>query len=129
MDDRVCRIQQYLRSNFAEPISVEDLARLVNLSSSRLTHLFKSEVGYTPASCLKFVRLEKARELLETTFLSVKQIISLVGMSDKDNFRRDFKRAYGLPPREYRSSSNLSRDIISVKQQTGKAQVAGFTYK
>ena len=117
MDDRVCIIQQYLRSNFAEPISVESLARLVNLSSSRLAHLFKSEIGSTPTSCLKFIRLEKARDLLETTCLSIKQIMPLVGMSDKDNFRRDFKKAYGLPPKQYRNNSPLPRNIMPVKQR------------
>ena len=63
------------------------------------------------------VKQEKARDLLETTCLSIKQIMPLVGMSDKDNFRRDFKKAYGLPPKQYRNNSPLPRNIMPVKQR------------
>lgn len=59
-------------------------------------------MGITPTQYLKSVRLRKAKELLETSFLSVKQIISLVGIGDRNHFTNDFKKAYGVSPTEYR---------------------------
>jgi AraC family transcriptional regulator len=64
------------------------LARAVNLTSFHFCHLFKAETGNSPARYLKALRLERARELLETTFLSTKEIRSLVGLNDESHFAR-----------------------------------------
>lgn len=56
----------------------------------------------SPTQYLKSIRIRKAKELLETTFMSVKQIMSVVGIGDRNHFAHDFKKAYGLSPTEYR---------------------------
>ena len=84
---------------------VEELAQLVNLSASRLRHLFKTETGKTPAQYLKYLRLQKAELLLRTTFLTVKEIVNLVGLMTGSHFVRDFRKAYGLTPTMYRSAA------------------------
>jgi AraC-like DNA-binding protein len=63
---------------------------------------FKLETGMTPAQHLKSLRIQKAKELLEGTFLNVKQIMMEVGINDESHFVRDFNERYGLPPTEYR---------------------------
>ena len=83
--------------------SESDLARAVNLSSWRLCHLFKTEIGVAPLRYLREIRLERAKRLLETTFLSVKQIRCMVGIKDGSHFVRDFKRKYGLAPTPHRA--------------------------
>jgi AraC-like DNA-binding protein len=50
--------------------------------------------------------MERARYLLETSFLSVKEIAYSVGLSDESHFVRDFKKAYGAPPTRYRMRSS-----------------------
>lgn len=50
--------------------------------------------------------MERARYLLETSFLSVKEITHTVGLNDESHFVRDFKKAYGTPPARYRKRSN-----------------------
>lgn len=97
----------FLNTSYQEGLSVEDIARGVNLSSSHLTHLFKTEVGVPPLQFLKSVRMRKAKELMETTFLSVKQVMNRVGVKDKCHFARDFKRVYGLTPRQYMRTVSL----------------------
>lgn len=89
-------------SHLDRRLSVGRMALSVNLSYSRLEHLFKAETGMTPANYLKKLRIEKARELLETTFLTNQQIIIKVGICDESHFARDFKKAYGLRPSQYR---------------------------
>jgi AraC-like DNA-binding protein len=74
----------------------------VNLSPSRLSHLFKRETGVPPQEFLKQIRMYHARTLLEDTFLSVKEIMALCGFNDASHFIRDFERVYGKTPRRYR---------------------------
>src|SRR5215204_1141036 len=78
------------------------LGELVNLSPSRLHQLFKDETGVPPARYLRQLRMQRARELLETTHPSVKQVMAGVGVSDESHFVRDFKKSCGLTPARYR---------------------------
>jgi transcriptional regulator GlxA family with amidase domain len=91
-----------MRRDLRAKLTLNDMARAVNLTSFHFCHLFKAQTGSSPAKYLKSLRLERARELLETTFLSVKEIRSLVGLNDESHFARDFRATYGLTPQQYR---------------------------
>lgn len=107
MDQRVQIIIALMHHDLRKKLSLDELADSVNLSRSRFQHLFKSETGYSPAQYLKTLRLEHARGLLETSLLSVKQILVSVGIPDKSHFERSFKKTYGLTPTEYRAAHPL----------------------
>jgi AraC-like DNA-binding protein len=79
-----------------------ELARSVNLSPSRLRHLIKRDLGMSPGQYLKVCRLCLAQRLLESSFMSVKEIANSVGLSDVSHFVRDFKKVYGARPTQYR---------------------------
>lgn len=102
MDVRVKTVIKLIEETFNEQLSERKLAAAVNLSPWRLGHLFKSDTGVAPMQYLKAFRMERARELLETTFLSVKQIMNLVGFNDASGFTRNFKKRYRLSPTAYR---------------------------
>ena len=102
MDRRIELVISKIATETSSSWQVAELAELVNLSASRLRHLFKQETGTTPAHYLKELRLQKAELLLRTTFLSVKVIVSRVGLSSVGHFVRDFKRTYGASPTAYR---------------------------
>lgn len=91
-----------MTANLQQEVRPGKLAQRVNLSPSRLQHLFKAETGVSLTQHLKALRLERARELLETTFLSVKQIMTTAGLKNKSHFVKDFKKAYGMTPTQYR---------------------------
>lgn len=105
MDKRVQFAVALMREDFRRGTSTHKLADAVGLSPSRFQHLFKSETGTTPARHLRQLRLEQARRLLETSLLSVKQVMTSVGIWDKSHFTREFKRAYGVTPTEYRAGT------------------------
>jgi transcriptional regulator GlxA family with amidase domain len=102
MDRRVTWAIQQMERRMAEPLRIADLAVGVNLSVSRFTLIFRDSTGRSPAQHLRHLRLERARLLLETTFLSVKEVRALVGINDASHFTRDFGRAYGASPRMWR---------------------------
>jgi len=87
---------------------LEVLAAMVSLSPSRLRHLFKQEVGTTPGKYLKRERLKKAELLLRTTFLSIKEIINLLGLPSSTHFVRDFRRIHKMTPTAYRKLNGLT---------------------
>ena len=64
---------------------------------------------------VKIVRLKKAKELIETTPLSIKQIMAEVGIKDKSNFCRDFKKTYGVSPVKYRRDFHLEDDTAATE--------------
>src|SRR6266487_3242184 len=92
MDQRVQKVIMLIESGFDRHLSESDLAREVNLSPWRLCHIFKSEINMAPQQYLRAVRMERAKSLLERTFLSVKQIMAEVGLRDESHFVRDFKK-------------------------------------
>ena len=104
MDRRVQIVIKFMEVYLDRPLSLNDLARSVNLSPWRLSHIFKSETRTPPLQYLRTLRMQQARVLLETTFLSVKQIMTEVGVRDGSHFVRDFKTVYGLSPTRYRQS-------------------------
>ena len=106
MDPRVQKTQQMMRDNLQRELSLSKFARSVNLSVWRFCHVFRSEVGMSPIQYLRFLRMERAKHLLESSFLSIKEIGHLVGLKDESHFVRDFKKAYGLSPKCYRALFN-----------------------
>ena len=105
------RIEVVISSMEAQPSKAwetTELADLVNLSGSRLRHLFKQETGTTPAQYLKAVRLKGAATLLRTTFMSIKEIAMSVGLTTASYFVREFRKSYGMTPTEFRNSPTRS---------------------
>ena len=102
-DRRIQQIKHTLQHKNASRLTVRDLAASVNLSVSRTQHLFKEQTDITLGQYLKALRLRRAKELLETSYLSVKEIVAELGRSDQSHFCRDFKKAYGISPAKYRT--------------------------
>lgn len=104
MDKRVEKIIQMMREDVRGELSLSEFAQSVNLSVWRLCHIFKSDVGMPPIRYLRLLRMERAKDLLESSFLSVKEIAYQVGLNDESHFVRDFKSTYGFSPALYRSN-------------------------
>jgi len=103
MDQRIKRVIVEMEKRLDSELSLDVLAQAVNLSTSRFRHLFKAETGTTPAQYLKSLRMSRAKKLVETTFLNIKQIMCSIGVRDKRHFAKDFERTYGLTPTQYRA--------------------------
>ena len=76
----------------------------------------------SPQRFLTQVRLEKAKKLLETEFLTVKEVMNQVGISDASYFARSFRAAYGVTPGKYRTAQPPDAKRGSERKRAAKAR-------
>lgn len=104
-DERVRRAMDYLERNLARKVLLGDVAAAVNLSTSRLAHLFAAETGQTVQHYLEARRMQRASELLARTGFSVMQIAEAVGFESQFYFSQRFKRWTRQSPLAFRQSA------------------------
>jgi len=120
MSAKIQSIVESMKANLHWKLKLDEMAQSVGLSRSRICYLFKSRFGMSPGQYLKMLRMQKARELLEKTSLSVKAIMVNVGIQDKDHFTQDFKKVYGVTASQYRkriSGGKLSENSAGEVKQ------------
>ncbi|MEO3723482.1 AraC family transcriptional regulator [Pseudomonas syringae] len=88
----------HIRQDFAEPIRVDDLARLASMSVSAFHRHFKAVTALSPLQYQKRVRLLQARTLMVASTRNVTQAAFEVGYESATQFSRDYARVFGLPP-------------------------------
>jgi transcriptional regulator GlxA family with amidase domain len=118
-DRRVLRALDLLAQNRSRPdLAISEIAMVVNVSESRLRHLFQQHVGVSPIQALKLLRLLSARVLLSRSFLEVKEVMAAVGLSDPSHFTRDYKRIFGESPSETQgiTTETANKKLIRPKQ-------------
>jgi AraC family transcriptional regulator, arabinose operon regulatory protein len=99
LDERIRETMEYMCRNLAEKINLNRLAQISRLSVSRLAHLFRDQTGTTPQQFMELQRLNRAKQLLELTHMSIKEIAYEVGFENPFYFTLRFKRLTGLSPR------------------------------
>ena len=96
---RIVRAIQWLKTHFAEPLRIDDLARQVSLSPSALHHHFKAVTALSPLQYQKQLRLQEARRLLLAEGLDAAGAGYRVGYESPSQFSREYRRQFGRPPR------------------------------
>jgi AraC family transcriptional regulator len=102
LDARIQHALDLIHNGPNRQFAVSELARQVGLSDSHFHHLFRREIGVSPAKYLDNLMLREAEHLIKTTALSVKDIFNIVGATDRSHFIRKFRQVYGLSPSRYR---------------------------
>ena len=105
-DEGIMKIQEYLELHYAERISVETLAEMTATSSRNFVRRFKKATNNTPIEYMQRIRIEAAKKKLESSTLSIHQVMYESGYQDDKTFRTLFKRYTGLTPLEYRNKYN-----------------------
>lgn len=101
-DAQINQLLDYLRTNLDVPHAVDDLASRTSMSRRTFTRHFSKATGMTLVEWLVNERLRRARELLETTSLSVEKISDLVGFQTPVSLRQHFRKHHQVSPREWR---------------------------
>nr|WP_275900844.1 AraC family transcriptional regulator [Paenibacillus periandrae] len=94
----------YLNEHLDKPFRLEEMSQRLNFSIDYLTKCLKKHTDLTPLQYLNRIRMLKARDLLEHSELSLREISSHVGISDMNYFFRLFRKHIGMPPAKYRAS-------------------------
>lgn len=102
LDDAIGSVQSYIEKHFTEALTVAQLATKFAFSHRNFIRRFKEATGNTPFEYIQRVRVEAAKRYLESSNLSVQEVIYKSGYSDGKAFRSIFKKFTGYAPREYR---------------------------
>lgn len=97
-------ITSYFTFQLGEPLSVDDMAKRANLSSSRFRDVFKRQFGMPPHRYLLELRIQHAKAMLATTGLTLAEIAAYCGFADVHHFAKAFKSRVGETPGGYRTS-------------------------
>jgi AraC-like DNA-binding protein len=99
----------YVDAHLEWPLTVADMARVGNVSASRLHALFREHLVTTPQKYLTQRRLNRASELLAHTSLSVTEVALRVGYGDQAAFTRAFRKHMGRAPLGYRAAASTQQ--------------------
>jgi AraC-like DNA-binding protein len=94
----VTRAISWIRDNFAEPMRIDDLARLSGMSTSAFHRHFRAVTAMSPLQFQKRLRLQHARSLLVTRPGDIAGAGHLVGYDSPSQFNREYRRMFGAPP-------------------------------
>lgn len=105
--NHIVNVLSYINENYKSPITLDELADTFHISKFTLSHDFKACTGNSLMDTVIQRRIEKTRELLSTTQLSILQIAPLVGFASDIHLIQTFKKRVGLTPLQYRKQHNL----------------------
>lgn len=98
--------ENYIRFHYDSNISIQFIAKTLNLSCEYFSRLFKAETGMTPQDMIMSYRIKKACVLLKSTSLPIAEIASCVGIHDQRYFSKLFKSKKNCTPSQYRNKQN-----------------------
>jgi transcriptional regulator GlxA family with amidase domain len=104
-DGRFAELLHWMRSHVGEPLTVNRLADRAAMSPRNFARAFTNETGLTPAKAVERLRLEIARERVESTTEPIDLVAGSVGFGDPERMRRAFIRAFGQPPQALRRAA------------------------
>lgn len=107
LDASILAAQKYIESNFATINSIEEVSNESKMGKRQFFRRFKESTFDTPFKYLQKIRIEAAKNKLESTNLTVSEIAFQVGYEEISSFRNVFKKFTGVPPDEYRKKNHL----------------------
>ncbi|MGY4691462.1 AraC family transcriptional regulator [Salibacterium sp. K-3] len=102
VDTRFQQLFYFINNHLDKKLTLKILADQVYLSESHLSLLFRQHLKMAPMEYVRTVRMQKARELLLTTNMPLKQIAETIGIDDQSQLSRSFRQTVGVSPAEYR---------------------------
>jgi len=96
---RVARAIELLKTHYAEPLRIEDLAAAAHMSPSSLHARFKAATAMSPLQFQKQLRLQEARRMMLVDGLEAASAGHRVGYESPSQFSREYRRLFGAPPR------------------------------
>lgn len=99
----------WAREHLGEPLTVEQMAERAGMSARHFTRAFIAETGTSPAKAVERLRLDVARERVQSRSEPIELIAETAGFGDSERMRRAFIRAFGQPPQSLRRAARDGR--------------------
>ncbi len=106
--DAVYQTIDFIKQHYTEKLTVKQLAQMAFLSTTYYSIRFKSLTGLSPIQYVNSLRIKKAQELLETTDMSLNEIVDTINFGDLAQFCKAFKKYCGHTPTKYRNFAKNS---------------------
>ena len=106
-DEAIRKAQLWMGTHLADPIRVSALSRAAAMSERSFLRRFKRATGYAPSAYLQRLRIDAARDRLETSNDTIDQIAWAIGYKDPSAFRRQFTQQVGITPSSFRRRFSL----------------------
>lgn len=106
-DAVISKIQEWLVDHYDTPAPVTVMVHRSGLSERSFKRRFSAATGYTPVEYVQALRIEEAKQMLETDDMAIEEISAAVGYEDPTFFRRLFKRRAGVTPAQYRQRNRI----------------------
>lgn len=95
----------WVREHLDAPLTVEDMAEQAGMSSRHFTRAFIAETGTTPSKAVERLRIEVARQRVQSSSEAIERVAETTGFRDPERMRRAFIRAFGQPPQSLRRAA------------------------
>jgi transcriptional regulator GlxA family with amidase domain len=95
----------WAREHLDAPLTVEDLAEHAGMSSRHFARAFIAETGTTPSKAIERLRIEVARQRVQSSSEAIERVAESTGFRDPERMRRAFIRAFGQPPQSLRRAA------------------------
>jgi transcriptional regulator GlxA family with amidase domain len=99
----------WAREHLDAPLTVEDMAEQAGMSSRHFTRAFIAETGTTPSKAVERLRIEVARQRVQSSSEAIERVAESTGFRDPERMRRAFIRAFGQPPQSLRRAARADR--------------------
>jgi len=99
-------IKTYIKNNYMAALTREDLAEMASMDKYKFSKTFKRYAGQSLPSFINRVRIDKAVELLKSSFMGIKEASHFAGYRNVEHFNRLFNALYGISPLEFRKKLN-----------------------
>jgi transcriptional regulator GlxA family with amidase domain len=103
----------WAREHLNAPLTVEDLAEQAGMSSRHFTRAFIAETGTTPSKAVERLRIEVARQRVQSSSEAIERVAETTGFRDPERMRRAFIRAFGQPPQSLRRAARAFKAFSS----------------
>lgn len=101
-EDNMQDAKKYIIEHLSEKLTVQNVADIIHMSPSHFSRIFKQQTGFSPYDFILISRLNKAKDFLQKTNLSISQIAYEVGFNSESNFIYFFTKNTGLSPTKFR---------------------------
>ncbi|WP_316431978.1 AraC family transcriptional regulator [Leptolyngbya sp. NK1-12] len=99
---QILQVVEYINEHLHQDIKLSDLAALLSISESHLSHQFKQSIGMTPYQYLLQQRIERVKQLLREGDRSIMDIAFLCGFNSHSHLSKQFRQLTGITPKQYR---------------------------